>query len=81
MMVRNPVLALPAVHAALALPDDQRAAIADIWSDVAKMSAAKSKECWAKHKAPMAVYWKFCAVWSGHIAKALRHGHKHLKVH
>jgi hypothetical protein len=33
---------------------------------------ARAAECWRKHKAPMACYWKAVAVYAGHAARLTR---------
>ncbi len=32
----------------------------------------RGDRAWAKHKAPMATYWKVVAVYAGHIRRAMR---------
>lgn len=70
--VRNPVLALPATAALLALPADARAALAAVLVDLAADAQVRADVSWRKHKAPMAAYWKACAVYARHIARAVR---------
>lgn len=69
--VRNPVLKLPAAAALSRLPDEARVALRQILLELAKDSARRAQECWRRHKAPMAVYWKVVSVYSRHIAKAI----------
>jgi hypothetical protein len=71
--VRNPMLALPGVReAAASVPLEARAAMYRILMALRADSQLKASECWRKHKAPMALYWKCLAVYSGHIAKLFR---------
>ena len=32
----------------------------------------RANYCWSKHKAPMALYWKVIAVYSGHLSKSIK---------
>lgn len=70
--VRNPVLALPASARLRALPSGTRQELAAIFRELALDSRERAAECWRKHKAPMAAYWKAVSVYAGHIAKVLR---------
>ncbi|WP_224962607.1 hypothetical protein [Geomonas subterranea] len=70
--VRNPLLALPSSRAIMALPDDVKAALRRLLLDLRKDAQEKADKSWRSHKAPMAVYWKACAVYAGHIARLLR---------
>ncbi len=72
--VRNPLLALTAARALCALPEDQRLAVAAMLQDLADDAGRRAQESWRRHKAPMAVYWKACAVYARHLARALRAG-------
>lgn len=69
--VRNPVLALPAARRLQAMSplvrDQLRALLLDLKADAADRAA----ECWRRHKAPMAAYWKAVSVYAGHTARAL----------
>lgn len=67
--VRNPILALPAAKALLRLDDEQKAAIRAVLKDLSADARERAEKCWRTHKAPMAVYWKCVAVYSGHIAR------------
>lgn len=68
--VRNPVLALPAMRQLQASPlrGELRAVLLELAAD----ARGRANECWHRHKAPMAVYWKCVAVYAGHIARALK---------
>lgn len=69
--IRNPVLALPGFKMLLALPPDARLAIRQICRDLSTDARERAEKCWRTHKAPMALYWKCVAVYSGHIARAI----------
>lgn len=70
--VRNPILKLAAAEKIQKLPAPVRQVLRDLFMELRRDAQTKADECWRKHKAPMAVYWKACAVYSGHIARALR---------
>jgi hypothetical protein len=69
--VRNPILALPAFDQVRALTPDARQALRAVLSDIAADARLRAEKCWRTHKAPMALYWKCVAVYSGHIARAI----------
>lgn len=70
--VRNPVLALPAVQKIKRLPTGQRKMLAELLMDIRRDALERANRCWAKHKAPMACYWKAVGVYAGHMARAIR---------
>ena len=70
-VVRNPVLALPAISALQALSPDSRRALRLVLKDLQADARAKADKCWRTHKAPMAAYWKAVAVYANHTARAL----------
>jgi hypothetical protein len=70
--VRNPVLALPAAQQMANLPPEAKAAFCDLLQQLQTDCRQRANHAWAKHKAPMAAYWKQNAVWAGHIRKALK---------
>lgn len=70
--VRNPVLALDAAQAILALPLDQRLALADLLMDLSRDARQRAEKAWMTRKPPMALYWSATAVVAKHIARALR---------
>lgn len=74
--VRNPVLGLPGISAIQSLPLESRIALMSVLLDLRRDAQAKAEKAWLQHKAPMAAYWKAVAVYSGHIARAIR-PHKH----
>lgn len=70
--VRNPILALPAARQLDDLPTPARDALIAVLLGIKADAAERANECWRKHKAPMAAYWKAVSVYSGHIARALK---------
>ena len=69
--VRNPVLALPAAAKLQALDVDSRAAIRAVLVDLRNDARMRAAECWRRHKAPMACYWKAVSVYANHLARVL----------
>jgi len=70
--VRNPVLGMP--HANLALVEltpAERDRVRCVMLAIRDDARAKAQECWRRHKAPMAVYWKAVGVYANHIARVL----------
>lgn len=53
------------------LSPDSKYALKDALLDLRKDALERSKHCWAKHKAPMALYWKVVGVYAGHIARSI----------
>lgn len=70
--VRNPVLALDSAKAILALPLDQRLALAELLMELSRDARQRAEKAWATRKPPMALYWSATAVVAKHIARALR---------
>lgn len=70
--VRNPILALPAAARLAALSPSVRAELRTLLLDLRRDAQTKADDCWRRHKAPMAAYWKAVAVYAGHIARVLR---------
>lgn len=70
--VRNPILALPAAQAILAQPQDVRSLLAELLMQLRADCQERAAKAWRTHKAPMACYWKACAVYAGHLARVLR---------
>lgn len=70
--VRNPVLALPATKALLAMPESARHALREVLLDLRRDAQERAEKSWRKSKAPMAAYWEAVGVYAGHIARALR---------
>lgn len=69
---RNPVLALPAARRVHALPEPARALLAALLEELADDAGQRAQDCWRRHKAPMAAYWKACAVYARHLARVVR---------
>ena len=55
-----------------ALPPEARQALRAALLDLRKDALARAQVQWARHKAPMALYWKVVGVYAGHLARALR---------
>lgn len=70
--VRNPVLALPAAQRLLEQPPEVREILAQLLGELAGDAQGRAQESWRKHKAPMAAYWKACAVYAGHLRRVCR---------
>ena len=69
--VRNPILALPAAGALQALSPEIRSVLRVILVQLRDDCRQRAADCWAKHKAPMACYWKACGVYANHLARVL----------
>lgn len=69
--VRNPLLSLPAVAQIQALPLESQAALRALLKDISADARVRAEKCWRTHKAPMALYWKCVAVYTGHAARLL----------
>lgn len=73
-MVRNPLLALPAMVkliAYLGAHPELRAIVVELLAEIAAHARATAEKSWRKHKAPMAYYWKVVAVYVGHTRRAI----------
>jgi hypothetical protein len=70
--VRNPVLALPAAARIAELSPLHKATLRGLMLDIAADARQRANECWRRHKAPMAAYWKAVSVYAGHIARVLK---------
>jgi hypothetical protein len=55
-----------------ALPANSRAALKEALLELRKDALERSKYCWKRHKAPMALYWKVVGVYAGHLSRALQ---------
>lgn len=53
------------------LPGDSRMALKQSLLELREDALRKSKHCWMKHKAPMALYWKVVGVYAGHLARSI----------
>ena len=54
------------------LPTASKYALKEALLDLRKDALERSKYCWEKHKAPMALYWKVVGVYAGHLARAIK---------
>jgi hypothetical protein len=70
--VRNPVLALPAAQRILEADQSVRQLLRSILLDIRDDARQRAAECWRRHKAPMAVYWKAVSVYANHIARVMK---------
>ncbi len=70
--VRNPLLALPAAQAMQNLPPEAKAALKALLIDIRNDCRVRAEECWRKHKAPMAAYWKAQGVYANHAQRLLK---------
>lgn len=66
------MLAIPEVQAFAGLPPEAQEALRSALLAVSKSCRARANECWRRHKAPMAAYWKANAVNARHLATAIR---------
>lgn len=69
--VRNPILRLPSAHKFAELPVEARTLLRLLLLELSRDCAQKAQHAWRTHKAPMALYWKFVAVISRHIARCV----------
>lgn len=70
--VRNPILTLPTAARFASLSLELRAELRALLLDLRRDAQTRAEDCWRRHKAPMAAYWKAVAVYAGHIARVLR---------
>lgn len=70
--VRNPVLGLPSIKRLLALPEDQRAILADILKDLTLDCRSRAQISWRQNKGPMAAYWKAVGAYAHHFRRVVR---------
>lgn len=70
--VRNPLLALPAVRDLVRDGPVANAKLIAVLVAARADARERADKCWRTHKAPMALYWKCVAVYTGHLANALR---------
>lgn len=70
--VRNPVLALPSVARLQTLSPAARAELRQLLLELRGDAQVRADDCWRRHKAPMAAYWKVVSVYAGHVARVLR---------
>lgn len=69
--VRNPVLTLPAMQRIADQETISREDLRVLLAEAKAEAQARADQCWRKHKAPMAAYWKSWAVNLGHMRRAL----------
>lgn len=70
--VRNPLLTLPSASRAGAMPPAARDWLIDFLQDFRRDAQQRAAKCLRTHKAPMYLYFKVLAVYSGHLARLLR---------
>lgn len=70
--VRNPLLSLMAAQDVAGLPPEAKAALRKLLLGIRADAKVRAEECWRKHKAPMAAYWKAVSVYAGHAARLTR---------
>jgi hypothetical protein len=70
--VRNPVLALPCAERARFMPPEAREWLIEFLIDLRRDARERAEKAWRTYKAPQACYWRVIAVWSSHLAHALR---------
>lgn len=54
------------------LSPDSKSALSNALIALRYDALERSKHCWQKHKAPMALYWKVVGVYAGHLARCLK---------
>lgn len=70
--VRNPLVTLPSAQRALDLPDEPKAVLRAVLSDLSREARARAELSWKRRKAPMAAYWRAVAVYARHGARLLK---------
>ena len=55
-----------------ALPPAARRALREALLDLRADALERAQVQWARHKAPLACYWKVVGVYAGHLARAIR---------
>lgn len=69
---RNPILLLSSAQKIAELPPEAKTLLRGLLLELSAESQNRASECWRRHKAPMAVYWKGVAVYSRYLARLLR---------
>ena len=69
---RNPLLKLPAARKLADLPDESRRALRELLLELGRDANDRAGDCWRRHKAPMAAYWKAVAVYARHTARLIK---------
>ena len=59
------------LHLFSGLPDGARNSLIAALLALRSDAAGRAAYSWAKHKAPMALYWKVVSVYAGHLARAV----------
>ena len=83
MKSRNPLLGLPAAREMAALLAEQpelAASFCHLLTQLGEQADLLAEHAWRKRKAPMAAYWRACAVYARHIARAVRTSEKHFGI-
>ena len=70
----NPLLDLPAAKELMGLPAEQRSVIERLFREIRAYANAEAENAWRRRKGPMALYWRWVATISRHIAHALSKG-------
>ena len=55
-----------------ALPEPARQALREALLELSEDALARAQVQWARHKGPMALYWKVVGVYAGHLSRAMR---------
>ena len=83
--VRNPLLRMQAMARAAEmfaeLPAEVQQAWLDLFAEVSEQARETAEHTWRRHKAPMAVYWRWVAVYVRHFSVALRAHLRERKSH
>ncbi|MBB3694987.1 hypothetical protein [Sphingomonas sp. BK580] len=66
------MLALPSVARLQTLSPVARAELRQLLLELRGDAQVRADDCWRRHKAPMAAYWKVVSVYAGHVARVLR---------
>ncbi|MDK9702405.1 MAG: hypothetical protein OEL20_04645 [Sulfuritalea sp.] len=72
ILVRNPLMALPAAKALDQLPIEAKVALRALLREISADARVRAEKCWRSHKGPMALYWKCLAVYSNHASRLLK---------
>lgn len=72
MIVRNPLMGLPAAQDLATLPPEAQAAIRALFKQISADARVRAEKCWRTHKAPMAAYWKAVAVYANHASRLVK---------
>jgi len=73
--LRNPLLLLlPAAKKLVVFLPESKRALRALLLEIKTQARARADKCWARHKAPMAVYWKAIGVCAIHTSRLPREG-------